>query len=570
MNLRRGMVERRSPVVILMGVVALLAASLALASFGEFEHQVRATDAVNVQAHILADTVTAALDFGDRPALQEYVNALRADREVDAVGVFDRDGHLVAGFTRSVLAKALSRTTHARDRIIVLTPVMHGDVRLGTVYLRDRAEPLAIRLGRYLPPGLLVLMASLMFVVMSLDAEALRKTNRDLETQIAEREKVEAALRQSQKMEAVGRLTGGIAHDFNNMLAIVIGGLDLMLRRHADADPKMLHLARQAMEGANRAAALTQRLLAFSRQQPLKPTSADIGKAVNGLTTLLRRTLGETVAVETVVAGGLWRARIDLPQLESAIVNLAINARDASATDGRVVVRTELYELEHPDPDLSEGSYVQVSVSDNGVGMPEAVRAKAFDPFFTTKPVGKGTGLGLSQVYGFARQLGGAARIKSREGEGSTISIFLPCVARSLEMTEGPPAQADADAFVRGKVLVVDDDAAVRLVAVDALEAVGHEVSQAADGFRALAQIEASPPDVLVVDYAMAGMTGAQLAAKVSERWPEVRILFVTGFADIEGVQNLLGAQQLILRKPYHFQALVDAVAGALGARRSI
>ena len=461
--------------------------------------------------------------------------------------------------------------THFMSIITLWTPI-YGIEALIKIVTAAASVVTAILLWRLIP------------LAVSLPAPAhLAKVNQELEMRIAERDlaiqelqhereeraRVEDSLLQTQKLEALGQLTGGVAHDFNNLLQAMQGTFEMIGRRGDDA-ARVRELVHHGVQAAQRGARLTAQLLAFSRSKQLRPEPFAIDEVVTNLRELMQRSFGSQIDLRFDLNADGHYVLADHTQLEMAQLNLAINARDASATDGRVVVRTELYELEHPDPDLSEGSYVQVSVSDNGVGMPEAVRAKAFDPFFTTKPVGKGTGLGLSQVYGFARQLGGAARIKSREGEGSTISIFLPCVARSLEMTEGPPAQADADAFVRGKVLVVDDDAAVRLVAVDALEAVGHEVSQAADGFRALAQIEASPPDVLVVDYAMAGMTGAQLAAKVSERWPEVRILFVTGFADIEGVQNLLGAQQLILRKPYHFQALVDAVAGALGARRSI
>ena len=341
MNGRAVITERFRPMLILGGVLILITASVVIGLYNERMEDSRALAAAEVQGRILADTVTAALSFGDRPALREYVNAMRADPNLDAVGVYDDSGRLVAGFTRSRLARRLADTlnaTTAPGRIIIKTPVVQSGVRLGTVYLRERAEPLAQRLGRYAPAAFLVLMGLTMVLVTSLDAQTLRRINRDLETQIAQREQAEAALRQSQKMEAIGRLTGGIAHDFNNMLAIVLGSLDLLIRRYADADPKLLHFVHDARDGANRAAVLTQRLLAFSRLQPLKPTSADITRVVNDMAALLRRTLEETIAVETVSAAGLWRAHIDVAELETAILNLAINCRDAMPEGGKLTI----------------------------------------------------------------------------------------------------------------------------------------------------------------------------------------------------------------------------------------
>jgi signal transduction histidine kinase len=258
---------------------------------------------------------------------------------------------------------------------------------------------------------------------MGLDARALLRANESLTREMAERERVEAALRQSQKMEAIGRLTGGIAHDFNNMLSIIIGSLDLLLRRVDRADPRLSRLVEGALEGARRAANLTQRLLAFSRRQPLNPTAADIPRVLAETADLLRRTLGEAITLETVSAAGLWRALIDVPQLESAIVNLAINARDAMPDGGRLTVEASNAYLDRlyadQEGDIEPGQYVMIAVTDTGVGMTPEIMAQVFEPFFTTKPTGQGTGLGLSQVQGFIKQSGGHVRLYSEVGVGT-------------------------------------------------------------------------------------------------------------------------------------------------------
>jgi len=405
----------------------------------------------------------------------------------------------------------------------------------------------------------------------------LRAANLELEMRIAERDlairelqherderaRVEESLLQTQKLEALGQLTGGVAHDFNNLLQAVQGSFEMIERRAADVS-RVKRLARGGIEAAQRGARLTAQLLAFARSRQLKPEAFAIDELVAGLREMLQRTLESAVDLRFDLDAAGQFVLADRTQLELALLNLVINARDALGPDGRITIRTAIATIERASPDLAQGRYVQVSVIDNGAGMPEEVRAKAFDPFFTTKPQGKGTGLGLSQVYGFARQLGGAARIESREGEGAAVSIFLPSVEPPAESIAAPVAAEPTPVVTRGKVLVVDDDPAVRSVAVEALEAMGHEVSQASDGEQALAQLNTWAPDVMVIDYAMPGMTGAQLATQARERRPDIKILFVTGYADVDAVQGSLGADQLILSKPYHFEALVKAVNDAL------
>lgn len=317
----------------------------------------------------------------------------------------------------------------------------------------------------------------------------LRDLNLTLEQRIndavQERLRAEDQIRQMQKMEAVGQLTGGIAHDFNNMLAIVIGGLNLVQRRLAKGDTDVGQFISGAMEGANRAATLTQRLLAFSRQQPLSPQALKANDMVSDMSELLRRTLGETIQMETVLAGGLWQTYADAGQLENVVLNLAVNARDAMPDGGRLTIETanchldSAYAAEHG---VAEGQYVLVAVTDNGSGMPPEVAAKAFDPFFTTKGVGKGTGLGLSQVFGFVKQSGGHVKIYSEPDHGTSVKIYLPRYYGNAEA----PARTLARGVPYGKssevILVVEDDSRVRELAVQMLRDLGYGVLEAEDG----------------------------------------------------------------------------------------
>jgi signal transduction histidine kinase/ActR/RegA family two-component response regulator len=563
-------------VLVLASAVTLIAASLLVAIYNEGRYGAQTVQAAKIQAQVLADTVTAAVALGDHEALQEYVSALRASSEVDAVGVFDNKGQLMASFTRSHIADRLSRVltpATAPGQVIVFAPIAQGGVKLGTVYLRERKEPLLRRLSRYVAPGFLVLMASLMFAVMSLDARALRLANRDLQAQIAERERVEAVLRQSQKIEAIGRLTGGIAHDFNNMLGIVMGNLDLLLRRSTEADPRLVRLIDHAMEGAKRAAALTQRLLAFSRLAPLRPAAADITRAVKDMTDLLRRTLGETVAIETVSAGGLWPAYIDLPQLETAIVNLAINARDAMPDGGKLTIETGNAYLDRAyaeaDEDITPGQYVMVAVTDSGCGIPADVLGQVFEPFFTTKPTGMGTGLGLSQVHGFIKQSGGHVRIYSEVGVGTTVKLYLPRSQTDLDRPPARTARSRSSARREMTVLVVEDEAGVREFAIEALTELGYDVVSAESARTALAQLEAHPEvALLLTDVVMPETNGRVLAEAALRRWPSLRVVFMTGYTRNAIVHNgALDAGTHLVSKPFTVAQLGAELDAALAER---
>ncbi len=370
------------------------------------------------------------------------------------------------------------------------------------------------------------------------------------------RRTAEEQLHHAQKMEAVGQLTGGIAHDFNNLLTVVIGNLEMLESRVAD--DKSRSLVRQAQEAAELGAELIDRLLTFARRRSLVPQSLDLNELILGLDDILRRALGEAVDLSILLSPGLWRVRSDPGQLENALLNLCFNARDAMPEGGRVTVQTANAEIDSGtmagDPEVSSGSYVRLSVSDSGPGMPPEVRDRAFEPFFTTKEPGVGTGLGLSMVYGFAKQSGGFARIKSEPGCGTTVSLFLPRWQGAA--ADAQPA-ATAIESTRGQgetILVVEDDARLRQVTVQRLISLGYEVREAASGRAALeALAEHDGIALLFTDIIMpGGMSGPELAAAVREKHPGVKVLYTSGYAAEAAAQrSLLGPGEALLPKPY-------------------
>ncbi|WP_380875169.1 hypothetical protein ACFB49_03620 [Sphingomonas sp. DBB INV C78] len=397
----------------------------------------------------------------------------------------------------------------------------------------------------------------------------LREANESLRLEGVERAAAEAQLRQVQKMEAVGQLTGGIAHDFNNMLAVVVGGLDLARRRLThEANEVGRHLD-NAMEGATRAAALTKRLLAFARAEPLLPEGLDPAKLISGMSELLDRALGERIRVRLHSEAIGWHVWCDPSQFENAILNLAVNARDAMAGEGELTIETSNVMLAAGQVgEAPAGEYVCIAVTDTGAGMTPEVRERAFEPFFTTKPVGKGTGLGLSQIFGFVRQSEGDIAIRSAPGEGTTVSLYLPRhikqgVTGEVLTRTMSPAVAPADA--RGAtVLVVEDDARVRTATVGALVEIGYAPIPSASGEEALAILAARDDIRLVIsDVVMPGMTGPELADEIERRHPGLGVLFVTGFVGEAGDTARMSGRDL-LRKPFTISALEAAVATAL------
>jgi signal transduction histidine kinase/ActR/RegA family two-component response regulator len=450
----------------------------------------------------------------------------------------------------------LERPLHPATLISAVRSAIRGRARqrLAAEYLeeRERAE------------------ARLRELAETLEQKVLDRTrdlaaaNDRLMAEIAEREKAEARLVQAQKMEAVGQLTGGIAHDFNNLLTAVVGSLELLLRR--TNDEKLRRLAGNALQAAERGGKLTAQLLAFSRRQRLTPVPVDPNGIIEAMRDMLTRTIGPHIVIETALARDLWRALADPTQLEVMILNLAINARDAMPSGGslKIVTRNHAAMPASLGAELTEGEYVEISVCDTGTGMAPEVLRHAFEPFFTTKALGRGTGLGLAQLYGFARQSGGTARIDTEEGKGTTVSIYLP---RTRAMTEAVKAAVhESGGERRGRVLLVDDDAAVLEAATGLVAELGFEVTPVASGDEALEMLRAGPFDLLMTDVAMPGMNGVELARAAREAVPELPILFASGYADLQTFGADLG-REILLKKPFRITELAARIQQVLDGK---
>ncbi len=402
----------------------------------------------------------------------------------------------------------------------------------------------------------------------------LRRTGR-LYAEIDRRSAAEEALRQSQKLEAIGQLTGGVAHDFNNLLTIIIGNLESAQRQiESWTEGAQVKLARRldnAMQGAQRAATLTKRLLAFSRQQPLNPVPLDVNRVLNGLAEFLRRSLGEDVSLEIVGGGGVWPVEADSAELEAAVLNLALNARDAMPNGGKLTVEASNSYLDEAyckqNGDVRPGQYVQIAVTDTGSGMSREVVERAFEPFFTTKQSGQGTGLGLSQVYGFVKQSGGHVKIYSEIGEGTTIKVYLPRFAGksvASEEVKGEPSRGSSGECV----LVVEDDADVRSYVVETLRTLGYSVLEAADAEDALRKLrEHNSVNLLLTDVVMPGMNGRKLAEEAKQVQASLKVLYMTGYSRNAIVhQGRLDPGVDLLQKPLTSEQLAAGVRKVLDA----
>ena len=408
---------------------------------------------------------------------------------------------------------------------------------------------------------------------------ALRELNETLEQRVREeierRSEAEEALRQSQKMETVGQLTGGIAHDFNNLLQIVSGNLDILCRKMPDEADPLRRYAQRAMIGAERAATLTQRLLAFSRRQPLAPKPTDVNRLLPAMSELLHRTLGETIEVEAVLPPRIWIVETDPNQLENAILNLAVNARDAMPDGGKLTIETQNTHLDETyasqNPGVTPGQYVVMCISDTGVGMDAETAAKAVEPFFTTKEVGKGTGLGLSMVYGFIKQSGGHLKIYSEPGEGTTVKIYLPRLIGKVAAAEEQEQPAPPAGSEQETILVCEDDEDVRAYSGEVLRELGYRVLEAADGPSALELLrsERANVDLLFTDVVLpGGMSGAVLAKEATAICPALKVLFTTGYARNAIVhQGRLDAGVQLLTKPFSYADLATRIREILDAR---
>jgi len=400
---------------------------------------------------------------------------------------------------------------------------------------------------------------------------AVKDRTRQLEAENEARRKTEELLRQSQKMDAIGQLTGGVAHDFNNMLAVIISGTSLLERRLAKGED-VKRLIDGISDAAHRAAGLTQRLLAFSRQLPLAPTAIDANQMVKSISELLRQTLGEATVLETVLAGGLWKTHADANQLENAILNLAINARDAMPDGGRVTIETLNCYLDDDYvsnyPDLVAGQYVMIAVSDEGTGMSPAILERAIDPFFTTKAVGKGTGLGLSQVYGFVKQSKGHLKLYSEIGHGTAVKIYLPRYYGSEQPIDAAAVlrQPEQRAARSEVILVVEDEDRIREVTTEALRELGYTVFDAASAKQALLILESCPEvGLLFTDIVMPDMNGRRLAEAALKLRPNLKVLYTTGYTRNAVVHNgVLDPGVNFIAKPFTFDQLGQKICEVL------
>ena len=563
---------RNAPVAIVATVALLLLAGIGIILQNEAAYRDLQAQETRVQAEILSASVTAALDFDDAQTAQEAVDAIRVNRQVRTVGVYDAAGALIAGYGRDgagPLRRYAEPFPAAGYAVTSAVPVTSRGERIGTVFLAADPEPLARRAARYIVIGLLVVMAALVVIVLGISQNALRRVNRELEeraaalvranaelkVQVGERTKAEDQLRQAHKMQALGQLTGGIAHDFNNLLTVIQGSAD-MLRRPGLGEDKRIRFAEAVVQASSRAAALTGQLLAFARRQPLQPEVIEVNDLIRDMTDLLDRTLGERIEVRTMLSREACTVEADRAQLESALLNVAVNARDAMPDGGLLTIRTTSFR------EAEKGAVVALSVSDSGVGMDEDTLARAFEPFFTTKMTGKGTGLGLSQVYGFASQSGGDIRIASAPGEGTTVTIFLPCSGRAGEARTEEETVAGPERRGTGRILLVEDNDEVGEFAEDLLNELGHEVQRARSGEDALALVRRDRFDLVFTDVVMPGMSGLELAERLAALKPFLPVILTTGYSD-EIARSGAGGRPVIL-KPYRLETLAAAIDQAL------
>ncbi|UUR07881.1 response regulator [Sphingomonas glaciei] len=386
-----------------------------------------------------------------------------------------------------------------------------------------------------------------------------------LKEEVAERERAEASLRQSQKMEAIGQLTGGIAHDFNNMLTGIIGSLDMMRRRIAEQRHDGLErYIETALGSAERAAALTHRLLAFARRQPLEPSALDVAAVIHSVAQLVTHALPESVSLRLAIDEDLPNALADSNQLENAILNLAVNARDAMPDGGELVISAAFAKPGDVAALASGGDFLRITVADTGEGMPQEVVERVFEPFFTTKPQGQGTGLGLSMVYGFAQQSGGAVRVDSRLGEGTTIHLYLPATH-----TKPLPAEQSTKPVHKGtgqRVLLVEDEDAVRMLVCEVLEDLNYDMIEIAEPAAAIPVLESDEViDLMISDIGMPGLNGRELADMARRHRPDLPILFITGYdRDANSLPNFLKPGMSLITKPFSLDSLSASIAELL------
>ena len=508
----------------------------------------------NGEGIVRSDDITKDPRYGKNPPRHGMPDGHLPVRSYLAVPVISRDGRVIGGlfFGHAQVGVFTERSERGMQALAAEAAVAIDNTRLAESALRELEE-------RKRTQAQLV------------------ELNATLEQQVADRTEQlrtsEAALRQSQKMEAVGQLTGGIAHDFNNLLQVITGNLEVLQRNLPLDSGRLQRAAAHAMTGAQRAASLTQRLLAFARRQPLDPKPIDVNNLVSGMSEMLHRSLGETIAVETVRGAGLWTVEADPNELEAAILNLAVNARDAMPEGGRLTLETANVHFDDAyvsvNAEVLTGQYVGISVSDTGRGMDSETISRAFEPFFTTKPPGQGTGLGLSQVYGFAKQSGGHVKIYSELGHGTTVRIYLPRRHKNGAEEDATTSFPLPEGDVGETILVVEDDEQVRLISAETLRDLGYHVLEASDGPSALRVVEqGNKIDLLFTDVVLpGGMTGADVAAAARNIRPALKVLFTTGYARNAIIHHgRLDKGVHLLTKPFSLADLAEKVRSVLDA----
>lgn len=539
----------------LLLLIAGLAFALQLEQVGRAEKLRQIT----VQAQTLASGIAAPLAFADDAALKEYLNALRADPQIVAAAAYDSDGRFVAGYARppaTFPANAeVAQPETLPSALTVTVPVMQGSTRLGTVYLHSTLDSLSRRLTRYLGIGVIVVVASLLIVMLAGSYSSLREAHQKLQAETTSRRQAEEALRQSQKMEAMGQLTGGVAHDFNNLLMVAAGGLDLMDRT---SDPlKQERLKAGIRQAVDRGSKLTRQLLAFSRRTPLNPEVVNLRERLRGMDALLERSLGESIEVVMHLPSDLWPVEVDASELEVAILNIALNARDAMPRGGIIVVEAANVAASADAPDR-----VKIAVTDSGTGIAPELVGKIFEPFYTTKGVGQGTGLGLSQVYGFARASGGEVFVDSVLDEGTAITLALPRTLLTPKAKDNP-ATAMAS-FNRQRILLVEDDDSVADAVGGMLHELGFQIERAVNGEDALQRLERNPDfDLVLSDMIMPGnVSGIDLVRTIRQKVPDVSTMLMTGYSAAASSAAKEGVP--LLSKPFSIEDLSVQLAATL------
>jgi signal transduction histidine kinase/ActR/RegA family two-component response regulator len=558
----RGLLEQRWATGGL--ALLLLAASLFLGWQSERRENAERYRQVTVQARILGTSVASALAFDDDSTARDYLAGLRLNPSILAAGVYDETGRLVAGYARpgqaiAQQASGLDRHPGARQ-VSAFEPVKEGGLELGHVYVRASVEPISARLSRYLAIGILLVLAALSIAILGASNAASAAANRALQSEIAAREKAQAALRQAQKMEVLGQLTGGVAHDFNNLLMAASSGLELMER--AKTEDRRKQLMSGIGEALQRGARITGQLLAFARRSPMQNEVVQLEQRIDKLAELLDHSLREDVSVKFDIGEDLWPVRIDLSQFEVAILNLAVNAKDAMPSGGLICIAAQ-----NSPGGLDGADAVEVSVADEGEGMsPEAIE-KAFEPFFTTKEIGRGTGLGLSQVYGFVQALGGTVAITSPPGDGTTVTMVLPRAQQDAGTVSTQPARSAQTTAIAGlRVMLVEDDEALNELVGEMLVDLGIDVARAGSAAEGLSLFAAGSFDLVVSDMVMPGkLDGLGLARQLRSERADLPVLLMTGYSNAADAALADGFR--VLRKPFSSAELAAALGEAAAAQ---